>query len=157
MSCATSVFLGSSRGLVSRCKVYSGHIHTVEVIGSNPIAPTIFSSTCRHFRFGSGAIWGHFSNLLDDASLRSALRPGHSLNVGVHGDTDVCMAHQCLHRRHIFTVRFEQHTERVSERIPADPSRNPGSLRCRTDVIPSRSMQIDFPDTTGFVCSHTFM
>src|SRR6516164_11362292 len=41
-------------------------------------------------------IWGHFSNLLDDASLRFALRRGHSLNVRVHGDTDVCMAHQCL-------------------------------------------------------------
>ena len=35
----------------------------------------------------------------------------------------------------IFTVRFEQRTERVSERMPADPFRNPGSLRCRTDVI----------------------
>src|SRR6516164_11755925 len=79
-------------------------IHTVEVIGSNPIAPTIFSSTCRHFRFGSGAIWGHFSNLLDDASLGFALRRGHSLNVRVHGHTDVCVAHQCLHSRHIFTV-----------------------------------------------------
>jgi len=41
MSCATSVFLASSRGLASGCKVYSGQIHTVEVIGSNPIAPTI--------------------------------------------------------------------------------------------------------------------
>jgi group II intron reverse transcriptase/maturase len=107
----------------------------VEVIGSNPIAPTILSSTCRHFRFGCGAIWGHFSNLLDDASLRFALRRGHSLNVRVHGDTDVCMAHQCLHRRHIFTVRFEQRTELVSERMPADPFGNSGSLRCRTDVI----------------------
>ena len=91
------------------------HLHTVEVIGSNPIAPTIFSSTCRHFRFGCGAIWGHFSNLLDDASLRFALRRGHSLNVRVHGDTDVCMAHQCLHRR---TVRFEERTERVSTMYP---------------------------------------
>ena len=45
------------------------------------------------------------------------------------------MAHQCLHRRHIFTVRLEQRTEPVSERMPADPFRNPGSLRCRTDVI----------------------
>ena len=34
MSCATSVFLGSSRGLASRCKVCPGQIHTVEVIGS---------------------------------------------------------------------------------------------------------------------------
>src|SRR6516165_6082939 len=40
MSCATSVFLGSSRRLASRCKVYPVQIHTVEVIGSNPIAPT---------------------------------------------------------------------------------------------------------------------
>src|SRR6516225_9170557 len=87
------------------------------------------------FQIWIWAIWGHFSNLLDDASLRFALRLGHSLNVRVHGDTDVCMAHQCLHRRHIFTVRFEQRTERVSERMPTDPFRNPGSLRCRTDVI----------------------
>ena len=43
MSCATCVFLGSSRSLVSRCKAYSGQIHTVEVTGSNPVAPTIFS------------------------------------------------------------------------------------------------------------------
>ena len=56
------------------------------------------------------AIWGHFSNLLDDASLRFAFRRGHSLNVRVHGHTNICMAHQCLHRRHIFTVRFEQRT-----------------------------------------------
>jgi hypothetical protein len=41
MSCATCVFLGSSRSLVSRCKAYSGQIHTVEVTGSNPVAPTI--------------------------------------------------------------------------------------------------------------------
>jgi len=40
ISCATSVFLGSSRGLVSCCNIYSCQIHTVEVIGSNPIAPT---------------------------------------------------------------------------------------------------------------------
>ena len=40
MSCATSVFLGSSRGLVSRCNIYSCQIHTVEVTGSNPVAPT---------------------------------------------------------------------------------------------------------------------
>jgi len=42
MSCATSVFLGSSRGLASRCKVYSVQIHTVVVTGSSPVAPTIF-------------------------------------------------------------------------------------------------------------------
>jgi hypothetical protein len=35
------VFLGSSRSLVSRCKAYSGQIHTVVVTGSNPVAPTI--------------------------------------------------------------------------------------------------------------------
>jgi hypothetical protein len=40
MSYATSVFLGSSRGLVSRCNIYSVQIHTVEVTGSNPVAPT---------------------------------------------------------------------------------------------------------------------
>ena len=106
----------------------------MEVIGSNPIAPTIFKNL-QAFQIWIWAIWGHFSKLLDDASLRFAFRWGHSLNVRVHGHTDVCMAHQCLHRRHIFTVRFEQRTERVSERMPADPFRNPGSLRCRTDVI----------------------
>ena len=33
------------------------HLHTVEVIGSNPIAPTIFSSTCRQPCYSRGSIW----------------------------------------------------------------------------------------------------
>ena len=83
-------------------------------------------------------IWGHFSNLLDDASLRFAFRRGHSLNVRVHGHTNVCMAHQCLHRRHIFTVGFEQRTERVSERMPADPfSRKPSPIQPEAGAMPT--------------------
>jgi hypothetical protein len=35
------VFLGSSRGLVSCCNTFSCQIHTVEVTGSNPVAPTM--------------------------------------------------------------------------------------------------------------------
>ena len=33
------------------------HLHTVEVRGSNPLAPTIVSSTCRLFGFLRGSIW----------------------------------------------------------------------------------------------------
>jgi len=33
------------------------HLHTVEVIGSNPIAPTIVSSTCRLSSFLRGSVW----------------------------------------------------------------------------------------------------
>ena len=58
MPCTSCEGLGSLHVSVSCCKTESTHIRTVEVIGSNPIAPTIFSSTCRHFRFGSGAIFG---------------------------------------------------------------------------------------------------
>src|SRR6516162_1704059 len=55
MSCATCVFLGSSRSLISCCKVYSVQIHTVVVTGSSPVAPTIFLKAlpgiCRKARF----------------------------------------------------------------------------------------------------------
>jgi len=54
----------------------------MEVIGSNPIAPTIFKNL-QAFQIWIWAIWGHFSKLLDDASLRFAFRWGHSLNVRV--------------------------------------------------------------------------
>ena len=34
------------------------HLHTVEVAGSNPAAPTIESTTCRHFSIGiCGILW----------------------------------------------------------------------------------------------------
>ena len=55
MSCATCVFLGSSRSLLSCCKAYPAQIHTVVVTGSSPVAPTIFlkalPGTCRKARF----------------------------------------------------------------------------------------------------------
>ena len=75
------------------------HLHTVEVIGSNPIAPTIFSSTCRLCSFGFGVIW---SQLLDEGALCFALRRGHRLDITVHCDADIRMAHERLHRRYIF-------------------------------------------------------
>jgi len=40
-SCTTSAYLGIPRDVVSYCDVYSCPIHTVEVTGSNPVAPTI--------------------------------------------------------------------------------------------------------------------
>jgi hypothetical protein len=48
-------------------------IHTVEAIGSNPIAPTIFKHL-QAFQIWILGIWGHFSNVLDGASLRVAIR-----------------------------------------------------------------------------------
>jgi len=44
MSCTTCVYLGSLHALVSRCKTKSCQIHTVEVTGSNPVAPTNISA-----------------------------------------------------------------------------------------------------------------
>jgi hypothetical protein len=41
MSCTTCRYFGSPRVVVSRCKTYPGYAHTVEVVGSNPTAPTI--------------------------------------------------------------------------------------------------------------------
>src|SRR5882672_9227373 len=41
MSCATSAYFGSPRGLLSCCKTYPCHLDTVEVCGSSPHGPTI--------------------------------------------------------------------------------------------------------------------
>ena len=41
MSCTTSAYFGSPRGLLSCCKTYPGSIDTVEVCGSSPHGPTI--------------------------------------------------------------------------------------------------------------------
>jgi hypothetical protein len=46
VSCTSYEVLGSLHVSVSCSKTEYTQIHTVEVIGSNPIAPTIFSSTC---------------------------------------------------------------------------------------------------------------
>src|ERR1700730_15440261 len=42
MSCATSAYFGSPRGLLSCCKTYERHLDTVEVCGSSPHGPTIY-------------------------------------------------------------------------------------------------------------------
>src|SRR5258708_39241877 len=44
MSCTTSAYFGSPRGLLSCCKSYPCHLDTVEVCGSSPHGPTIFFS-----------------------------------------------------------------------------------------------------------------
>ena len=54
--CGDFGYFGSPRASVKSAVTVCGRIHTVEVVGSNLIAPTIFSSTCRHFRFGSGLL-----------------------------------------------------------------------------------------------------
>src|ERR1017187_4923222 len=41
LSCPTSAYLGSPRGLVSRCKTYRGSPVTAEVAGSSPVVPAI--------------------------------------------------------------------------------------------------------------------
>src|SRR5258708_31014197 len=44
MSCTTSAYFGSPRGLLSCCKSYPCYLDTVEVCGSSPHGPTIFFS-----------------------------------------------------------------------------------------------------------------
>ena len=41
MSCTTSAYFSSPRGLLSRWKTWYIYSHTVEVVGSNPTAPSI--------------------------------------------------------------------------------------------------------------------
>src|SRR5438477_13028800 len=41
MSCMTSAYFGSPRGLVSYCNTYPCHLDTEEVRGSSPPGPTI--------------------------------------------------------------------------------------------------------------------
>src|ERR1700724_3715438 len=45
MSCTTSAYFGSPRGLLSCCKAYPCHLDTVEVCGSSPHGPTIIFNT----------------------------------------------------------------------------------------------------------------
>ena len=95
------------------------HLHTVEVIGSNPIAPTIFSITCKLPCRSRGSIWVQQAH---DTALGPPFRWRHCLNVFVHRDADICMAHERLHNSHIFTVSLEQSTERMAKRMPANPN-----------------------------------
>src|SRR5208282_2350014 len=53
MSCTTCAYFGSLRALVSRCKTKWVQIHTVEVTGSNPVAPTILPSAAFRSLFPS--------------------------------------------------------------------------------------------------------
>src|ERR1700687_3657315 len=45
VTCTTSAYFGSPRGLLSCCKTYPGKIDTVEVCGSSPHGPTIIFNT----------------------------------------------------------------------------------------------------------------
>jgi hypothetical protein len=49
MSCTTSAYFGSPRGLLSCCKAYPCHLDTVEVCGSSPHGPTILFNTLERF------------------------------------------------------------------------------------------------------------
>src|ERR1700691_2018066 len=49
----TYVYLAVPAVPLSHCKRYHSQIHTVEVTGSNPVAPTIFS--CTYIQESSGA------------------------------------------------------------------------------------------------------
>src|ERR1017187_3600096 len=50
LSCPTSAYLGSPRGLVSRCKTYRGSAVTAEVAGSSPVVLTTHSK-------GFSSVW----------------------------------------------------------------------------------------------------
>jgi hypothetical protein len=93
------------------------HPHTVEVIGSNPIAPTIFSSTCK-----LQGLWRASTNvqLTHNATLRLPFRRCDGLDVVIHRDTDVGMPHQGLHGCHICPLSFKQRSVSVSEHVPTN-------------------------------------
>src|SRR5215813_943243 len=137
---APKLLLPSEAGhpLIMHCKACSVQIHTVEVRGSNPLAPTIESITCRRCSFGFGAIWGQ---LLNDGTLRLSLCRGHSLDVCVHRDADIRVAHLLLHNLHILTVRLQQSAECVPERMPTDLLLNTGADSSRFDVLLHRAIR----------------
>jgi hypothetical protein len=86
MSCATCVSLGSSRSLVSRCKAYSGQIHTVDVTGSNPVAPNII---CVLPRWTFDGIHNHDENTHSSKGGLSGA-PGSQAHCGSYAATLGC-------------------------------------------------------------------
>jgi hypothetical protein len=113
------------------------HLHTVEVIGSNPIAPTIFSITCKLSCCFRGSIWVQQAH---NAPLRRAFCWRHCLNVLVHRDADICMAHERLHNSYIFTVSLQPSTERMAKRMPTQTFGYLGSNDCWPDVVLHRAV-----------------
>jgi hypothetical protein len=113
-----SVFLMSASDRIKRRALNSAvecHLHTVEVIGSNPIAPTIFSITCKRPCCFRGSIWVQQAH---NTALGSPFRWRHRLHIMIHRHADICMAHERLHNSHIFTVSLQPSTERMAKRVP---------------------------------------
>ena len=104
MPCATSVFLGSSRGLVS-C------FHTVEVTGSNPVAPTIL-----RFR---GLRASRLTFLTDNSthSLRCARFVAVALSVEIQRRLNTTVTKDALHGLRLdlplFTSQLESECRRL--------------------------------------------
>ena len=85
MSCATCVFLGSSRSLLSCCKGCSVQIHTVVVTGSSPVAPTIVFWGDKMM---AGWFRGNFARVLSGAHGRAQ----HEQAAGVRKSIDLSCA-----------------------------------------------------------------
>ena len=85
----------------------------MEVIGSNPIAPTIFSITCKRPCCFRGSIWVQQAH---NTALGLPFRWRHRLHIMIHRHADICMAHERLHNSHIFPVSLQPSTERMAKR-----------------------------------------
>ena len=107
------------------------HLHTVEVAGSNPAAPTIINNLQR-IQQNAGPIrvqesaklhlprhlWG--SQLFHNLALGSAHRLVNGLGADAHGDLERSVPERFLHHLDILPVRFQQGRSGVPEDVPGD-------------------------------------
>ncbi len=126
------------------------HLHTVEVVGSNPCCAHHRNQRFTPFQFSKGAHNGHregtkHHNILwpprsscrclrtlpreqhiDDVALRLTL-PFHTrVRVDLHRGRELGVAHQLLHHLGVVAALRQQRAVGVTESMPPDPLGDPG-------------------------------